>query len=181
MKHSKRQIPAKSNAATADPVRPIPAAALRELRAYYRTEVERVATELRPRFESGELRGWRSNEMDRMDARMDALAAGATPDAYVPPLWRVEEEAGQRFVRSSMARAYVVLLVSPSEPETFDPSSMDPRYHAGTAMAHDVIRYAREQGWTTMAADESEPDAAPRPRGGDRFSGHLYPRTTGGR
>jgi hypothetical protein len=126
-------------------------------RTYYQGEVARVALELRPRFESGELRGFRDEDSETMEAE--------GPDgSYVPPPWRVEEECGRRFVRASVARAYAVLLVSPSEPETSGAGWTDPRYHAAQAMSWDVIRYARAQGWTTMTPDEEAPGIGYKPR-----------------
>jgi hypothetical protein len=153
-----------------------PAETLEALRAYYQGEVARVALELRPRFESGELHGWREEDTERMEAE-----GGSYRASYVPPPWRVEEECGRRFVRASVSRAYVVLLVSPSEPETAGVGWTDHRYHAANAMAWDVIRYARAQGWTTMTSDEFSPGADYKPRRGPRPEGfHGYGRRAAG-
>jgi hypothetical protein len=142
-----------------------PADALEALRAYYVAAVAAVAAELRPRFESGELHGWREEDSRGMDDDRKGFA---------PSPWRVEGECGERFVRGSMQRAYLVLAVSPSEVETFDGACADPRYHAAQAMAWDVIRFARAQGWTALAQGEDAPGAIPgaaRYYGGEPFHG----------
>lgn len=137
-----------------------PGEAINAIRAWYEAAMAAVATELRPRFESGELHGWREGDADR-------TKPGGT---YVPPLWLVERTCGRIFIGESLERAYMVLLVSPSEPETFDAGTTDERYHAAEAMAHDVIRYARAQGWYSPTADEEHPAAEPAGRRSSAFA-----------
>jgi hypothetical protein len=108
----------------------------------YQGAVQRIATALRPRFESGELRGW--IEGDERIARRGN-----------PPTWKIERECTRRFIRS-IREAGIVLLAAPDD--TLAPAANDfdrPEHVATTAMAQDVLRYARAQGWTKPRPGEA--------------------------
>jgi len=129
----------------------------------YEEDVARLARELRTGFESGKYRGWRDG--DSSEAKRKA--------GIVPPPSRLEREIGRWFIGTSLLTAYLILAVSPSEPESFDEGCTDPRYHAAEAMAHDVLRYARASGW--VKGRDVEPAAKPaenihRKRRDDAFS-----------
>lgn len=152
---------------TLRPITDPPADALEALRAYHQGAVVAVANVLRPRFESGELHGWR--EVDT-----NAMENPDTAETYVPAPWAVAQECGRLFLRTSVRRAFAILLCSPSEPESRGDWT-DPRKYAAEAMAFDVIRYARRQGWTTMEEGEISPCAIPA-GAPERFAGYSGPR-----
>ncbi len=129
------------------------------LRRMYEGDVARLAHELRGGFVSGKFRGWREKD-------------GKTP-WLVSPLSRLEREIGRRYIGTSLGTAYLILAISPSEPESWDEGTTDPRYHAAEAMAYDVLRYARAAGW--VKGRDAEPAAKPaknirRTQGDDAFS-----------
>lgn len=115
----------------------------------YPQAVEAVATSLRARLESGELRGWRNEDEE-------------LPPRRLPPLFRLERECGRRYVTTPV-RALGVLACSPSaqskdrEAWRWDLADGFPlRSAAVGAMAQDVLRLARARGWS--------PRASPRPK-----------------
>lgn len=117
----------------------------------YARAVEAVATVLRPRFESGELRGWVGSDGDRL---MEEKAQGRK---WAPPLWRVERACGQLFIRTPEAAIFVLRCASRAA-KAADPWNW--RAHgeaslldaAETAMSRDVLAYAKRQGWTRPAS-----------------------------
>lgn len=113
----------------------------------YPRAVEAVATALRARFESGELRGWIEGDAD-------------LPKRKTPPFWKLQRECVRRFI-STPVRALGVLACSESTHlvgETGYPLvEAWPWDQAGgtcllgaaeAAMAYDVLRFARERGWS---------------------------------
>lgn len=114
-----------------------PAATLAALRDWYGTAVARMAAELRPRFESGELREWREGDHE----------AYYNKGRGEPPFIRIENECRRRFVGELGQLAHLVLAVSPSTRKTYDSAQADPVFAADDAMALDVLEYARAQGW----------------------------------
>jgi hypothetical protein len=121
---------------------------LRVYEVIYPAAVRAVATALRPRFESGELRGWVSGD-------------GDLPKRQRPPFWKLESECVRRFITSPV-RALGVLACSPSvrtadadgfalvEPWHWDAAGSGTCLlgAAEAAMAYDVLRFARECGWS---------------------------------
>jgi hypothetical protein len=126
-------------------------------RPLYRREVARLAEELRPRFESGELRAFEDEDLEDGES-------GATS-----PMWRIEAEAGEHFrlvKRDGSGRcaagevyegaghiASLILVVSPSTFYVGDDWS-HVAYRANAAAMWDVILHARERGWYTPSPDE---------------------------
>lgn len=108
-----------------------------ERRAYLR-EVEELAAELRPRFLSGELRGWHTLDGDRDEA---ARRAGRK---WTPPLWRLEGIARAR-IATSQAEAFRALSLSTHA--RWDVGCHGARYLAGEAVALDLLAVARRRGW----------------------------------
>jgi hypothetical protein len=122
------------------------------LRATYLAEVERLAEELRPRFEAGELRAMTGEDLEDGDW-------GATS-----PFWKVGEICAARFgcavtrtadgaLVGDIEAARLVLLASPRA-ESQDRNATHPCYPAKDAAAWDVIAVARERGMYVPGADE---------------------------
>lgn len=109
--------------------------AQQSLKNLYRLRVETLAEKLRPRFESGELRGWLES------------------DNTAP--W---ESVEQQFLEAEIpdiASAYLVLACSPSEAEDIDDGLLsDARSFAAECLATDVFREARRRGWWKPAPGE---------------------------
>ena len=117
----------------------------------YRAAVEAVATILRPRFESGELRGWRDSDGDKCGPLLPKRKQ------VRPPYWRIGDACRDLFIRSETAAFVVLTWASPTgkrEAEWFDVMGKNCRLPscaldtaAGEAMAHDVLAFARRRGW----------------------------------
>jgi hypothetical protein len=114
---------------------------LRPYEILYPRAVEAVATALRSRFESGEFRGWKDGDLDEF--------------TYTRRPWhRLERECARRFI-TTPARALGVLACSPSAgvDEAWrwtwrEVSEVSLLGAAETAMAIDVLHFARERGWS---------------------------------
>jgi len=101
----------------------------------YRVRVETLAEQLRPRFESGELHGWREDEDT--------------------PSWAEVEREFLRKEVPDVASAYLVLACSPSEAEDIDDGLLsDARSFAAECLVIDVFREARKRGWWRPQAGE---------------------------
>jgi hypothetical protein len=114
----------------------------------YPRAVERIAVALRPRFESGELRGWRDG-----DGELGIHVPGE------PPSFKIEDECARRWVTTPV-RAIAVLSISPNA-ETVTTwefkgsgGGQPLRGAAVETMALDVIAFARAQGWTKRQRGE---------------------------
>ena len=127
---------------------------LERLRQDYARRVEALAERLRPRFESGELHGFREYDGDRMDRAWCERRGEPFDPEYRPPAWRIEEEVRAADV-VDFPTAYLVLACSPSE-ELMDGGTAlsDVEGVASMAMAYDVIRVARRRGWYAPTPDE---------------------------
>lgn len=118
----------------------------------YPRAVELVATALRGRFEAGELRGWIEGEDDR-----DGVAK-----VPMPPLWRLEKECARRFIKTPL-RALAVVQFSPNAgvecPWSWDKADGGEFLlgAAETAMAWDVLHFARAHGWSKPRRGEYPP------------------------
>jgi hypothetical protein len=121
-------------------------------RPLYMAEVARLADTLRPRFESGELRGFTDEDLEDGASGRDS------------PLWKIEAAAGEHFrlVRrgedpepydGAELVAGVILGVSPSAPFTGD-GWEHVAYQANEAATWDVLLHARGQGWYTPGSTE---------------------------
>ncbi len=117
---------------------------LDELRRAYFAEVERFAETLRPRFESGELRGMTDEEFE---------AKGGYERS---PLHRLEGLCGRHFGLESkdgkpaetyeaFQTAYLIRSVSTGEVATEDAQPVVGQ--AITAITHDVLALAKAGGW----------------------------------
>jgi hypothetical protein len=117
-------------------------ALVERFRPLYLAEVARFAEELRPRFESGELRGWRDgDDGDGPTYVLEALGA-ARFGLDVDEDLRGDDEA-----------AYLVLACSPTADASADEWSAV-QFHAQAAVARDVVLLARERRWYTPTPDE---------------------------
>ncbi len=114
---------------------------LDELRRAYLAEVERFAETLRPRFESGELRGITDAEFE---------AGGDSP------LFRLEALCGRHFgleskdgelveTHETFQTAYLIRSVSPGEVATEDAQPVVGQ--AIIALTHHVLALAKARGW----------------------------------
>lgn len=117
---------------------------LSALRAAYRAEVERIASDLRPRFESGELHGWHFYDDD--DGK--DLDAGQADDYRDHPVHVLAKEIGAAHV-PDFATAYLVLACSQAEDQSIpgDTELEAARYAAADCITVDVYRHARAHGW----------------------------------
>jgi len=125
------------------------------LKAAYLAELERFAETLRPRFESGELRAFRSpgDDYNREKGREDY------PQEKLERLLATHfglEETGDKGEGGDAAAAYAILAASPRAEVTADEGWNHPIYHAANAVGWDVIALARARGWYTPGRDEEE-------------------------
>lgn len=117
-------------------------------RIEYQRQIEVLALELRPKFESGELRGY--VDEDSEDGRHGASS----------PRFKLERMALRRLVKTD-ASAYAILAVSPSEPMVDGGTTLaDIRGAAGEAAALDLLRLARSRGWSKPANGETPTNRA---------------------
>ena len=143
-------------------------ASLGALRRLYLAEVERFADELRPRFLSGELRGFWTGDGD--------AAAGWEPGRQVP-LYRLEHLCARRFGRTG---ALGLLAAACSTRVNWDCAD-EPRQIGGDAAAQDVLAVARRKGWLARPPGRSRPPSLPRRRRRRAWrSGHGGPPEAGG-
>lgn len=130
----------------------------------YQATIGRAAEELRPRFESGELHGFRDYDDDRQDPEWcEQHGVPHNPDLR-DSLFALEDAVAEKvlgFVPESHGdweekparRAAWVLMHSPSTPHAFGGAdtligmAMD-------AMARDVLRIARQRRWYVATSDE---------------------------
>ncbi len=133
----------------------------------YIREVVRFAEELRPRFESGELRGLRDEDDERHEdareagteyefpnERLEDLAA----DRFGIVVRMVQREHGDRVHVGDKATASVIVAVSPSAEHWNAERWAHPGYCAKACIAWDVLAVARALGFYEPIADE-EPSA----------------------
>ncbi len=120
-----------------------------DIQTIYREAVEGIATVLRPRFESGELRGW-----------LDEDTGGRKKDN--PPIWRVESACERYFIRSAEAAVMVVRAASRVARANAVPWKWNDdgggfglRTGASSLMAIDVLLEARRQGWSKPRPGET--------------------------
>lgn len=116
----------------------------------YAGAVEYMATILRPRFESGELRGW-----------IDGDGESKEPTKDDPPIWRVESACERHFIRSAEAAVMVVRAASRVARSLAVPwkwnddgAGFDLRTGASSLMAIDVLLAARSKGWSVPRPGE---------------------------
>jgi hypothetical protein len=135
-------------------------ARLAALRPAVLAEIERFAEELRPRFESGELRSFRDCD--------DGEDEGDDDRWETSPHWKVEALVAKRFglevteeenqhggtrYRGDDAVAGLLLSCSPRADAT-NTNWNHPCHHATSAVTWDVIAIARERRWYTPTPDE---------------------------
>ncbi len=148
----------------------------------YHRAVECVASVLRPRFESGELRGWiedydsercspwnvkkgKDGEPERDAAGLAVLVRRET--LWIPPMWRIERACTRLFITSPNAALNVLQSASAlgrsKAPFRWRgrPRSTSLLGSAEAAMAVDVLAYARARGWSKPKPGE---ERTPRPR-----------------
>jgi hypothetical protein len=132
------------------------------LRRAYLLEVERLAGELRPRFEAGEMHGAREENYDGM-RRLEAACA-----SHFGLTIKETEDEHWTYLEADAVAAHLVLAASPStecsdssEGAIYDHEAQ----HAIEAVSWDVLALARERAWYTPTEDEL-PDA-------DELAGRL--------
>jgi hypothetical protein len=124
-----------------------------ETRAAYIGAVELVAEILRPRFESGELRGFTDDDCER---------CGKDRSSWTPPLWRIEAVCTRLFIRSPEVALFVLRMASKASSASWDWRRADGNCLLGCAearMAADVLQLARVRGWS-----KPQPGEEPAPR-----------------
>lgn len=127
--------------------------ALPRLRKQYRARILALAAKLEPGFRSGRYRGFTDPDADR-------VGDGRRPDGHprwTPPLWRLERLA-RRELAPTEAAAHAVLAASTSTLATSDPGYFNARAHAETALGWDLLRLARQRGWTKALPTEVPTD-----------------------
>ncbi len=134
-------------------------AALGVLRDAYLAEVEQVAEQLRPRFESGELRGYVDADAD------DGDYGGTSPKFKLEDLVRAHfglevrelhdiPKKGIITLEGDEPTAHGILAVSSFTVETEDEGWYHVADHAVCAAAWDVVALARRRRWYRPAPDE---------------------------
>ncbi len=118
--------------------------ALQVLRADYQRRVEQLAEELRSRFESGELRGWRSGDGER-----------GRPD----PRRELEDVAERHFARGA-EQVRATIFLSPSAPKVQaatdgDGLEITAKDLAAESAALDVLAVAKARGWVAVRGRRS--------------------------
>jgi hypothetical protein len=118
-------------------------------------QVERIAEQLRPRIEAGELRGFTDADGDAIEAadkkwRREHPRTKRVGHAYRRcPMALLTKEMTARLRLRNPHRAAVVVVASPSAPAILDPSNEHDGLWswASDMAAWDVLRIARERGW----------------------------------
>lgn len=137
-------------------------------RSAYLAELARFAESLRPRFESGELRAYRS-PVD--DPKRIPGTTGWGDECFTrsnSPQYALDRMAGEHFgitmtttrapdgsdwYDGDALRAHMILAVSPHAEATGEGAN-HPCDHACESIGWDLIAYARERGWYTPTEDE---------------------------
>lgn len=125
-------------------------AALEALREGYLVQVEALAEKLRPRFESGELVPWDSD-----DDRWEDLPChpARLHGRHAPPQYRLETLCRRELART-FQDAYLVLAASPSESEVDGAIQLAAaRDAAAECIWRDVLQVATRRGWCRRAAE----------------------------
>jgi hypothetical protein len=131
----------------------------------YNATIGRTAEELRPRFEAGELHGFRDNDNDRRDAAWCKQHGVPHDPDYRDSLFILEDVFAKKVLgfvpeyyghceEKPARRAAWVLMHSPSTPDSLDDGQTLIQMATG-AGARDLLRIARQRGWYTPTADES--------------------------
>lgn len=111
------------------------------VRAAWDREIAALAESLRPRFEKGELHGYRISDHDRYK---------------VSPHEKVERACEKWFSSScGWANSMLALAASPRA-EATDDNFRNPFHHVYTAAAYDVLAYARAHRWYRPAPKNEE-------------------------
>lgn len=115
----------------------------------YVDRVERLAEQLRPRFERGELHGF-----DSTDCELDVAALAGRVADHLPPFFALCDGIQEAMVRS-FADAWLILACSPSE-RLMDGGFLMENATAAAAqcLAYDVLRIARQRGWYVPGPEE---------------------------
>lgn len=127
------------------------AAQVEAIRAAYLQELERFAATLRPRFESGELRGFRNGAGPHDDGDMDLKRA---PVDVLTDLCAAHFGLDLEADEQGYSNAYLIRLVSPNEYDTEDDQPICGQ--AAIAVTYDVLSIARERRWYTPTPDEEK-------------------------
>lgn len=122
------------------------AAALETLRAAYLAEVERLAEELRPKLETGEMAEW--GDEPTSDGTPRHALESACGDRFGCRAY----EKGDGYWTGSAEGALAVLAVSPSAAEEVRAGFFHIAQAAQSAVAVDVLAIANGRGWIRRAA-----------------------------
>jgi len=124
------------------------------VRVAYMAEVERLAIKLRPRFESGELRGFA--DVDEADLTSPLFKLEKLCRAHFGiRVTETKQRDGSILMDADDFTVHLVLAASPSQDETWDPGWNHPAHWAAAAAALDVLRFARANGWSRPVKGES--------------------------
>lgn len=122
------------------------------LRPAYLAELERLALSLRPRFESGELRGFTDEDAER-EVREKGWQAPAWKLEEACARWFGLDERGQeRDLDAACRAADLIRQVAPGD--AYTEADQPPLGQAVIAIACDVVAIARARNWYKPTADE---------------------------
>jgi hypothetical protein len=121
------------------------------LRALYLAELARFAESLRPRFQAGELRAYREDDHGSPQWEVERLAAAH----FGVKVTERTLANGDTLYLGDEVRARLILAASPRTGVTGEGETVVCN-HAREAVGWDVIGYARERGWYTPTADETQ-------------------------
>ena len=121
----------------------------------YRRAVESVAIVLKPRFLSGELRGWTAEDDKRMEEENNAWVKSnfKSKRKHLPPLWRIEQECRRLFLHGPSHALLVIEHSSAKARKAVEPFEWKTglqhalRLIAEGQMAVDVLALAKRKGW----------------------------------
>lgn len=136
------------------------ATAVETLRRDYNRMIEEIAEALRPRFERGELHGWRESDNEMEEDESERWDGKGDRAELEHPLFVLEQECRERLCGTAEysdgddLSTFLVLALSPSLVECWDDSAT-PEGNAGEAAAYDVLRIARSRGWYEPTKDET--------------------------
>jgi hypothetical protein len=126
--------------------------ALGVLGGAYQQRIERLAEEVRPRFESGEFRGFIGEDLER-----ELQERTLNPHRWIAPRWRFADVVESKV--EGDADAYLILACSPSgDLVDGDYQLKAARTAAAECMSLDVFRIGLHEGWYKPGRGE-EPSA----------------------
>lgn len=130
----------------------MPATVVAHLRAdWYLPMLGRIAELARPRFESGEFRGYTDEDSDR---EVDGYGKPKA-ERWEAPRWRFEQWVEEVLPVETFADAYLILACSGSESLIDGGAQIEyARGIAAECVSYDIFRIGLDAGWYKPAAEE---------------------------